>query len=104
MQFTIEPPVQFGTHAQLIGYDLDMDSTDGKLYLTLHWQVNQTLLPPHHIFVHLDNEFGETVAQDDGPPVTANGRAPTGSWLPSEFVSTLHTVPCRRTRRSTISI
>ena len=91
-QFAVEPPVQFGTHAQLIGYDLDLDSADGKLYLTLHWQVNQTLLPAHHIFVHLDNEFGETVAQDDGSPVTASGRAPTGSWLPSEFVSTLHTV------------
>ncbi len=91
-QTAMEPPVQFGTHAALIGYDSAIDTNEGKLYLTLHWQVNQTLLPSHHIFVHLDNEFGETIAQDDGPPVTAAGRAPTGSWLPSEFVSTLHTV------------
>ncbi len=92
MQTTMEIPVQFGTHADLIGYDSAIDVNEGKLYLTLHWHVDQTLLPPHHIFVHLDNEFGETIAQDDGPPVTATGRAPTGSWLPSEFVSTLHTV------------
>ena len=92
IQFAFDPPVQFGTHANLIGYDLDTDAEDNKLYLTLHWQVEQTLLPPHHIFVHLDNEFGETVAQDDGPPATANGRAPTGSWLPSEYISTLHSV------------
>ena len=92
VQTAVDPAVQFGTHAELIGYDLDRDPDENKLYLTLHWQVLQTLLPPHHIFVHLDNTYGDTIAQDDGPPFTATGRAPTGSWLPSEFVSTVHTI------------
>ena len=91
MQQAIEPPVQFGTHARLLGYDLAADAD--ALYLTLHWQALQTLLPSHHLFVHVDDDRGRTVAQDDGPPTTAAGRAPTGSWLPDEFLSTVHTIP-----------
>lgn len=87
----IEPAPRFGTHVDLLGYDLV--ETAGSLALTLHWRVQQTLLPPHQIFVHLDAPDGTTVAQDDGPPRTDTGAAPTGSWLPGEYLSTRHTVP-----------
>ncbi|MCB0157569.1 MAG: hypothetical protein KDD83_05525, partial [Caldilineaceae bacterium] len=86
----LEPPPRFGTHADLIGYDLTREN--GALALTLHWRVQQTLLPPHQIFVHLDTPDGTTVAQDDGPPRTRDGEAPTGSWLPGEYLSTQHRV------------
>ncbi len=81
-------PLQFGTHAVLIGYDLERE--DNRFNIKLYWQVLQTLLPPHHIFVHLDDAAGVTVAQADGPPVTHDGPAPTGSWLPDEFLITQH--------------
>jgi uncharacterized membrane protein len=84
----LTPPVQFGTHAQLIGYAVIQDGT--SLHLTLTWEILQPLLPPHHIFVHLFDADGQRIAQDDGDPTTADGRASTGSWLPGEYLSTQH--------------
>jgi hypothetical protein len=81
-------PVQFGTHIRLLGYQqLQQGET---LTLVLYWQVMQTLLPPHHIFVHADGADGQTLAQADGPPQTATGPAPSGSWLAEEYLSTEH--------------
>jgi hypothetical protein len=89
-QTALEVPPQLGTHARLLGYDLavEQDQTIVKLY----WEALQPLLPPHHIFVHVDEPQGATVAQQDGPPVSANGPAPTGSWQPGEFLVTTHTL------------
>ena len=80
---------QLGTHARLLGYDLAQQA-GGQTALTLYWEILQPLLPPHHIFVHLDTADGETRAQQDGPPATAAGPAPTGSWQPGEFLKTEH--------------
>ncbi|MFN8494243.1 MAG: hypothetical protein U0350_41980 [Caldilineaceae bacterium] len=91
MQHPLHPPVQFGAHARLLGYDLAQK--DKQLQLHLHWQVLQTLLPAHHIFVHLDQADGHTLAQADDPPVTQTGPAPTGSWRPGEYLTTLHEIP-----------
>lgn len=90
LQHPLNPPVQFGTHARLLGYDLVQK--DQKLQLRLHWQVLQTLFPAHHIFVHLDQTDGHTLAQADDPPVTQAGPAPTGSWRPGEYLTTLHEI------------
>lgn len=81
-------PVQFGAHVLLLGYD--QERRGDEVTLTLYWQVLQTLLPPHHLFVHLDGPDGVTLAQEDGPPMTASGPAPTGSWLPDEYLVTFH--------------
>jgi len=83
-------PVQFGTHARLLGYELQRQDT--TLTLELYWHLLQPLLPPHQIFVHLDDATGQTVAQQDDLPRSANGPAPTGSWLPGEFLVTTHTI------------
>jgi|GEM_PF-269438 len=90
IQRPLTPPVLFGDHAELIGYDLVRQGR--TLAVTLYWRAQQPLLPPHHIFVHLDAADGTTVAQDDGPPQTADGPAPTGSWLPGEYISTHHVI------------
>jgi hypothetical protein len=81
-------PVQFGVHVLLLGYN--QERRGDEVTLTLYWQVLQTLLPPHHLFVHLDGPDGATLAQEDGPPMTASGPAPTGSWLPDEYLVTFH--------------
>ncbi len=83
-------PVQFGTHALLYGYDLDMNGD--LLRLTLYWEALHTLLPPHHIFVHIVAPSGEIAAQNDGAPVTAVGPAPTGSWRAGEFIVSEHAI------------
>jgi hypothetical protein len=89
-QFEIKPPAEFGTHATLVGYDFSQDGAALKVNLT--WKILQPLLPPHHIFVHLYDATGERIAQEDGEPRTTAGRAPTGSWLSGEYVTTRHTL------------
>lgn len=79
---------QFGTHVQLLGYELHEQGT--QMTLTLYWQVLQSLLPPHQIFIHLDSADGVTLAQTDDTPYDANGPAPTGSWQPGEYLVTQH--------------
>lgn len=85
----IATPTLLGSHAYLIGYDW-VESEPGVLDLRLYWEVVQPLLPPHHIFVHADDASGVTQAQQDGPPVTAEGAAPSGSWQPGEYLTTVH--------------
>ncbi len=85
----ITAPTLLGSHAYLIGYDW-VESAPGTIDLRLYWEVVQPLLPPHHIFVHADDASGVTQAQQDGPPVTADGAAPTGSWQPGEYLTTVH--------------
>ena len=91
----LDPAPLLGTHARLVGYDVQR--VGDALDVTLYWNVEQTLLPPHHVFVHADSDEGSpagvTLAQDDGPPATSTGPAPTGSWLPGETLATLHTLP-----------
>ncbi len=82
------PVRRFGNHALLLGYD--WETSEGKFEVRLHWKIEQALLPPHHIFVHFDALDGETLAQIDGPPMTASGKAPTGSWQTGEFLITQH--------------
>jgi hypothetical protein len=86
----LDQPVQFGAHARLVGYDLT--TGNDRLDLALHWEALQPLLPQHEIFVHLYDLTGTRVAQQDGPPQTSAGNAPTGSWLPGERLVTHHTI------------
>ncbi|MCX6046096.1 MAG: hypothetical protein NT075_13380 [Chloroflexi bacterium] len=87
MTHSLAAPVQFGTHVQLLGYDLVQE--EQELALRLHWQVLQTLTPSHHIFVHLDSPDNQTLAQADSLPETATGPAPSGSWRPDEYFTTV---------------
>jgi uncharacterized membrane protein len=84
--FPLTEPVQFGAHALLQGYDIEQ--TDNIVHLTLDWQILQSLLPAHHLFVHVLTPDGTLLAQADGEPISAAGPAPTGSWLPGEYLRT----------------
>ena len=79
---------------QLTGYSLSSPSLHtltstpqspvSNLQLTLFWQ---PLAPPstdYTRFLHLRNEEGATVAQDDGQPL--DGAYPTSRWQPGELV------------------
>jgi hypothetical protein len=88
MSTRLDNPVQLGTHVQLLGYTLKRQND--ALEVALIWQVMQTLLPPHQLFLHLDAPDGNTLAQEDGAPQTADGPAPTGSWRPGEYLTTHH--------------
>ncbi|MCH5377164.1 MAG: hypothetical protein JJ992_24645, partial [Planctomycetes bacterium] len=87
----VSPPVQFGTHAKLVGYDVQ--TTNDAVDLSLTWEVIQPLRPQHHIFVHLVGADGVLIAQQDGTPETSSGPAPTGSWRTGEIITTEHHLP-----------
>ena len=87
---TLETTVQFGTHAELVGYDVERNGD--AIDLRLHWHVRQPIVPPHHLFVHAENAAGKRLAQADGVPRTVAGPAPTGSWQPDERLVTLHEI------------
>ncbi len=84
----LTPPPQVGTHARLIGYD--SSSVGNRLEVVLYWEVLQTLLPPHQVFFHLTAPDGTILAQDDGTPGRHGAFAPTGTWLPGEFITDPH--------------
>jgi hypothetical protein len=90
-----DPPF-FGSHVKLLGYDITAkgseESSAGQLDVRLFWQVEAALLPSHHIFLHAIDSAGAQVAQQDGLPFTNNGPAPSGSWQPGEYLTTIHHV------------
>ncbi|HRJ45474.1 MAG TPA: hypothetical protein PL105_26470, partial [Caldilineaceae bacterium] len=53
-------------------------------------RVEQTLLPPHHVFVHLRDSSGHLLAQDDAPPGRGLAPAPSNTWQPGEYISDPH--------------
>ena len=87
----------------------------GSTLVRLYWEVLQPLLPPHHIFVHLDTPDGQTVAQQDGPPAAAAparrsprrpgakrqlaaGRVPDDRTPPQRHARSRRRRPCRTLR------
>lgn len=86
----LDPVPQFGVHALLRGYSLKRVSN--TLNLSLTWEALQPLVPEHNIFVHVDDSENTTLAQSDGPPITAQGIAPTSTWRMGESLVTQHTI------------
>ena len=83
---------RFGLAVELIGYDMRevVRAPGSPLELTLHWHALQTPDTNYHVFVHLLDAEGKTVAQVDGPPV--NGESPMLGWLPGEYLTDTHSL------------
>jgi hypothetical protein len=79
--------VRFGEAIALRGYDFEGASVrpGGTLTLTLHWQALKPVAEPYTVFIHLRNEGGELIAQQDNMPL--RGSAPTTCWVPGEILS-----------------
>ncbi|MBI3958217.1 MAG: glycosyltransferase family 39 protein [Chloroflexi bacterium] len=90
-QHLLEQPALFGSHATLLGYDT-ATAIDGTIDLTLYWRVEQTLLPPHHVFVHLRDGADALLAQDDGVPGRNLIAAPSNTWTAGEIIADPHTL------------
>ena len=96
---SLDPPqpshpqtAQFGSSAHLLGYDLSSaDLQAGQVVtLTLHWQADEPWPRRAHVFVHLLDAAGNTVAWADSEP--GGGRQPTTGWLPGEYLADAHPV------------
>jgi hypothetical protein len=80
----------FGQEISLLGYELARrrEAASDALALTLYWQARQ---PPEHnyvVFVHILDETGRLVAQQDGEPCA--GQCPTAAWPAGAIVVDRH--------------
>jgi hypothetical protein len=76
---------QFGGGLSLEGYRRQ----EGQLQLI--WHPTQPLPANLKSFVHVLNDKGEVIAQDDSVP--ARGKLPTTSWVPNSYVIDGHPLP-----------
>jgi 4-amino-4-deoxy-L-arabinose transferase-like glycosyltransferase len=74
--------------AALLGYDLTSPNASGVVTLTLHWRADEKSATDYNVFVHLLDENGEILDQDDGTP--RNGAYPTSWWMPGQIVLDPH--------------
>ncbi len=79
-----------GEAVALVGYDLSaaIVAPGGELGVTLYWQALAPSEKDLTVFVHLLDEQGGLVAQDDAPP--AQGSRPTTGWLAGEYIRDEH--------------
>ncbi len=85
--------VTFGSHVALVGYDVQVQTSNdkpGTVTLTLYWQALGEMDTDYTVFVHLVDGNGTERGQHDSMPV--NGAYPTTLWQPGEFVTDAHTL------------
>ena len=83
----IELTVSFNDQARLAGLDLPQTQVKAGegLDLTLYWQATTTLDKSWTVFVHLLDDDGQIVSQQDQIP--GGGQFPTTGWLPDEYLT-----------------
>ncbi len=96
-QVNWEPPMpqhptdlQFGTHARLLGYDLELlepgvaGGEDVRVRLRLYWQALMPTDGTYKVFAHLTHpqDPADIRSQADQYP-----RQPTAGWVPGEYVA-----------------
>jgi 4-amino-4-deoxy-L-arabinose transferase-like glycosyltransferase len=76
--------VTFGSHIVLSGYDVAPGPyhPGDEVPLQLHWHALDAPEGDYTVFVHLLDEAGNLVAQQDNPPL--RGRRPTTTWVADE--------------------
>ena len=86
------PPIEhrldmkLGQQIALRGYALDRTAEGAnKLRLTLYWQALERVNGRYKVFVHVVDDFGRIVAQQDSDP--GSGAAPTQTWRVGEAVT-----------------
>ncbi|MBI2911721.1 MAG: hypothetical protein HYY05_06230 [Chloroflexi bacterium] len=84
----VEPPARFGGSLDLLGYDLPPSAQGGApLDLRLLWRAAQPVAADYTLFVHLLDQQGRLLAQEDSFP--AGGLYPTSAWRAGEVVEDL---------------
>lgn len=86
-------PVVFGGSIALLGYQAPRSLISGQpIDLTLVWRAETQIEMGYTIFVHLIDEQGNIVVQDDRVPFVGGEPYPTNVWLPGEVVTDTHTL------------
>lgn len=79
---------RLGPGIELAAYDLALEGN--RLLIDLYWRAVGITEGDATVFVHLLNDAGDLVAQDDGQP--AEGAYPTSWWLEGDVVRDRHEV------------
>jgi hypothetical protein len=83
----LDPPPVLGGQIALAGYDLPGEAAPGKaLPLTLAWRAEE-VAGQYTVFVHLVDERGTILAQQDRAPQANGALYPTNLWVPGEIVT-----------------
>jgi hypothetical protein len=78
-----------GESALLRGYDLSGAlQSNTPLTLTLYWEAQTAFSRDYTVFVHLSDESGEMLAQDDSPP--RDDWYPTSAWETGDVIVDAH--------------
>ncbi|MEM6285369.1 MAG: hypothetical protein AAF787_24480 [Chloroflexota bacterium] len=85
------PERELSTPPDELAADHTLDCTTDTLTLTVTWTAPGEPLRDMTAFMHLLDENGALIAQDDHPP--ASGWYPVSAWQPGELVREVHTVP-----------
>jgi hypothetical protein len=88
-----EPPIvdhqRFGDAILLKGYNVPVNAQAGQpLPIDLYWQALAAPGRDYSVFIHLLDDEGNLVAQQDSPP--QQGRYPTSLWAESEHLVDRH--------------
>lgn len=78
----------FDKKIRLLGYDLNVDSTQRKARLTLYWKALALMDTSYTVFVHLLDANNTVVAAGDAVP--GNGEFPTTGWIENEYLTDVH--------------
>jgi hypothetical protein len=82
----------FGGFAELLGHQINLTTSGSQLSfkVTLAWRALQATQQRYAVFVHLVDETGQLVAQDDSEP--RSGAYQTRWWEPGDIIIDQHTL------------
>jgi len=84
----LDPPPVLGGQIALAGYDMPGEAAPGgALPLTLAWRAEEVAERGYTVFVHLVDEGGTILAQQDRAPQVDGAPYPTNLWVPGEIVT-----------------
>ncbi|MCB0190986.1 MAG: glycosyltransferase family 39 protein [Anaerolineae bacterium] len=85
--------VNFSEQVELVGLDLPAAQVAAGevLPVTLYWHAKSTFDKSWKVFVHLIDEKGTTVSQQDQIP--GGGQFPTTGWVPDEYIIDSYAIP-----------
>jgi 4-amino-4-deoxy-L-arabinose transferase-like glycosyltransferase len=94
-EYSIRYPLHYtlGDALVLLGYDMP-DTVGPDLPLTLYWQGLTKMEEDYTVFVHVFDEQGNLLGQDDRQPL--DGRYPTSLWREEQIVEDIHHVNISR--------
>jgi hypothetical protein len=77
--------VFFDDQIYLKGYQLELNEEDSSILLKLYWQAERTAELDYSAFIHLTDNRGKLIDQDDGSP-GVDQEYPLSVWLPGDIV------------------